>query len=48
MFHSSALAFGKMRERERFFAGEKVVAKLGPTGAFSIAVVLEVMGEGKN
>jgi hypothetical protein len=48
MFPSSAYAFGKIRERERFFAGEKVVAKFGPTGAFSIAIVLEVMGEGND
>ena len=33
-------------EREKFFAGDKVLAKYGPT--FSIGIVLEVMGAGND
>ena len=46
MDHSQPTAFWQIRERERYFAGEKVLAKYGPT--FSIAIVLEVMGQGNN
>ena len=40
------LAMDLAFEREKFFAGDKVLAKYGAT--FSIGIVLEVMGAGKD
>ena len=48
MSQAAAHAFGHFRHRERFFPGEKVLAKYGHGHAFFIATVLEVMGEGNN